>query len=383
MEPEPDVGRPLDGLRVVALEHAVAAPLCTRHLADLGAEVIKVERPGGDFARRYDSAVNGGSTYFVWLNYGKRSVVLDLSQEAGRRAFERLLATADVVVHNLGPGALDRLGFGWPRLHERWPALIGCSISGFGPDGPYGDRKAYDLILQGESGLLAVTGTPDAPARVGVSIADICAGTYALSAILAALIERDRTGRGRLLEVSMLDGLAEWMSVPALLARYRGEPPRTGLRHASIAPYGPYPTADGEAVMIGVQTDAQWRRFCELVLRRPPLARDPRFASNERRVGARAELDGLIEAALAGLTRAELLRRLDAADVPSGSLNRVQDLLDHPQLRARGRWLEVATPHGPATVARSVLGDGAARQVPDLGADTEAVLGELDPASAS
>jgi crotonobetainyl-CoA:carnitine CoA-transferase CaiB-like acyl-CoA transferase len=379
-DPAPEPGRgALAGIRVVALEQAVAAPLCTRHLADLGAEVIKVERPdGGDFARGYDSVVHGESAYFVWLNYGKRSVVLDLATEAGSAVIVALLGTADVFVHNLGPGAVERLGLGPDRLRERWPALIDCAISAFGGDGPYRDHKGFDLLLQGESGLLAVTGTPAEPARIGISIADISAGMYALARILAALIERGATGRGQALDVAILDGLAEWMTVPTLFERYgSGAPARSGLHHPSIAPYGPYRSAAGDDILVAVQNDGQWTRFCATVLELPEIAGDDRFATNERRVANRPALDRIIADAVAGLETAELVRRLDAADVPRGALNTVAQLVDHPQLVARRRWTEIATPSGPVRAARSVLGSAAERRVPRLGEDTEAVLREL------
>lgn len=341
-------GFPLSGRRVVALEQAVAAPLCTRHLADLGADVVKVERPdGGDFSRRYDSVVRGQSAHFVWLNRGKRSIALDLKAPADRRVMEALLARADVFVHNLGPGVVDRLGFGWEVLHRRWPRLISCAISGYGQDGPYRDRKAYDLLLQGESGVLAVTGTPEQPAKVGVSVADISAGLYALSAILAALLERERTGEGRFVDVSMLECLAEWMMPSAYYQLYQGRAPeRAGMRHTMIVPYGPYRVKDGW-VNLAVQNEGQWERLCRLVLRRPDLVDHPRFRSNELRLRHRAELEPLIEELLAGDTRAEVLARLESADVPYGALNEVADLVAHPQLAARERWLEVESPAGP------------------------------------
>jgi itaconate CoA-transferase len=393
--PSPDAPSrgPLHGVRVVALEQAVAAPLCTRHLADLGADVVKIERPdGGDFARHYDAAVHGESAYFVWLNRGKRSVALDLGSADGRAVFERLLGTADVLVHNLGPGAIERLGFGEDRLRARWPRLISCAISGFGGDGPFRDHKAFDLLVQGESGLVSVTGPPDQPSRVGISIADIAAGMYALASILAALVERQETGTGRALEVAMLDALAEWMAVPALYERYAGGTPRgAALRHPTIAPYGSYETVDGRSILVAVQNDAQWRRFCALVLELPAAADDPRFSSNPRRVANRDELEAMIGDRLGRLDRSSLVARLERADVPFGSVNGVGDLIAHPQLAARGRWIEVATPSGVAILPRSPL-DGVARggsagaagaaapepgPVPSAGEHTAEVLHEL------
>jgi crotonobetainyl-CoA:carnitine CoA-transferase CaiB-like acyl-CoA transferase len=355
----------LAGVQVVALEQAVAAPLCTRHLADLGAEVIKIERPGsGDFARRYDSVVHGQSAYFVWLNYGKRSLTLDLQIPEDRRQLETLLETADVFVHNLGPGAVDRLGLGWTDLHQRWPRLISCAISGYGEDGPYRERKAFDLLLQGESAVTAITGTPDAPAKVGISIADISAGMYALSAILSALYGRMRTGEGERIELSMLECLAEWMSPALLHQAYGGRAPaRAGLRHNLIVPYGPY-----AGINLAVQNAGQWQRLCTIVLERPDLVDDARFSTNERRVQHRAELEPEIERLLADRPRAEILERLTRADVPFGSLNQVDDVLSHPQLAARQRWQQVDTEGGPARLLVSPLGGarvGAA--VPSLG----------------
>lgn len=339
---------PLAGVRVVALEQAVAGPLCTRHLADLGAQVTKVERPGGDFARHYDSVVAGMSAYFVWLNHGKRSIALDLSRPGDRDAFEALLSKADVFVHNLGPGAVDRLGYGWDQVHARWPGLIMCAISGFGADGPYRSRKAFDLLLQGESGLLSVTGSEAEPARVGISIADIGAAMYALSSTLACLYERSEVGEGRLIDISMLDCLAEWMTVPAYYELYAGAaPPRTGLHHNMIAPYGPYATGDGGSVIVAVQNDGQWERLCAVVLGAPELARDPRFVTNPDRVAHRGELDAVIEAVLGARTRSEVERAFEQADVPFGSLNSVRGLVDHPQLAARHRWVEADSPAGP------------------------------------
>ncbi|GAC1314865.1 MAG: CaiB/BaiF CoA-transferase family protein [Chloroflexota bacterium] len=306
MEPELD-SLPLTGTRIVALEQAVAAPLCTRHLADLGADVIKVEPAGGEFARRYDAVVNGQASYFVWLNGGKRSAVLDLKSEAGKTALAALLGTADAFVHNLGPGAVDRLGFGWTSLHARWPALISCAISGYGVDGPYRDRKAFDLLLQGESGVTSITGSAEEGAKVGVSIADIAAGMYALSSIMAALLHRQRTGSGRFIDISMLECLTEWMSAPAYYQRYRGETPaRAGLRHNTIVPYGPFRISDGSLVNLAVQNDGQWSRLCAVVLQRAELATHPRFTTNELRVRHRTELEPLIEEILARLPPDEL-----------------------------------------------------------------------------
>jgi crotonobetainyl-CoA:carnitine CoA-transferase CaiB-like acyl-CoA transferase len=335
-------------VRVVALELAVAAPLCTRHLADLGAHVTKVERPGGDFARHYDSVVIGMSAYFVWLNHGKESVALDLSRPDDRGAFEALLHEADVFVHNLGPGAVERLGYGWAHVHARWPSLIVCAISGFGSDGPYRTRKAFDLLVQGESGLAAVTGSETEPARVGISIADISAGMYALSSVLACLHARQERGEGRLIDISMLDCLAEWMTVPVYYELYAGAAPRrAGLHHSTIAPYGPYATADGESVIVAVQNDGQWERLCSVVLGAPGLARDPRFVTNPDRVAHRDELDRVIGACVGVTMRNEVERLLEQADVPFGSLNSVRDLVNHPQLAARHRWTEADSPAGP------------------------------------
>jgi crotonobetainyl-CoA:carnitine CoA-transferase CaiB-like acyl-CoA transferase len=373
---------PLSNVTVVALEQAVAAPLCTRHLADLGADVIKIERPdGGDFARHYDGVARGQSSYFAWLNPGKRSVVLNLKLAEDRLLLDRLLGRADVFVHNLGPGAVERLGLGWAALHARWPRLIWCAISGYGLDGPYRDRKAFDLLLQGESGLLSVTGLPEQPAKVGVSIADISAGMYAFAAVLATLYEREQTGEGRLIDISMLECLAEWLTQPTYFQLYAGQaPPRTGARHATIVPYGPYRVANGW-VNFAVQNDSQWERFCRLVLGQSDLSADRRFASNELRVRYRATLEPLIDEILARLTRSEVLRRLEAADVPYGALNNLGDLVAHPQLAARDRWLDVASPAGPLRALKHPLNvSGMPRRagaIPALGEHTEEVRREL------
>ncbi|OXM66381.1 MULTISPECIES: CaiB/BaiF CoA transferase family protein [Amycolatopsis] len=377
-------GRPLTGLRVVALEHAVAAPLCSRHLADLGADVVKVENPaGGDLARGYDSVVRGQSAYFVWANRGKRSVALDLKTEDGRAVLAELLGHADVFVHNLGPGAVDRMGFGAEVLARRWPRLIACAISGYGATGPYRDHKAFDLLIQGEAGLLSVTGTPDQPAKVGISVADMCAGVYAMSAILAALLEREHTGRGRTIDISMLDCLAEWMMAPAYHQLYSGrQPSREGARHNMMVPYGVYRVGDHGHVNFAVQTAAQWRALCDQVLSRPDLTDHPDYRTNELRVRHRDSLEREIErefAASAGVS--DIAARLVAAGIPTGDVNDLAGLLDHPQLRARDRWFDAGSPGGPIRALRPPfdLGDepGSGRGVPGLGEHTDEVLAEI------
>jgi crotonobetainyl-CoA:carnitine CoA-transferase CaiB-like acyl-CoA transferase len=371
-------------VRVVAIEQAVAAPLCTRHLADLGADVIKIERPGsGDFARQYDDVVNGLSAYFVWLNRGKRSIALDLKKASDIAVLWALLDRSDVFIHNLGPGAMERLGLEAAVVQARWPQLINCSISGYGQDGPYRDRKAFDLLLQGESGLLAVTGTPDEPAKVGISIGDVSAGMYALSAILAALYQRVHTSRGERIEISMLECLTEWMMAPIYYQLYRGAPPpRAGMRHNMIVPYGPYRVAEDKWVNLAVQNDGQWRRFCARVLEQPALADDPRYSTNERRAQHRVELETLIEEMLSQHTAEEVQRRLAEADVPFGALNRVADILEHPQLEARQRWFTVESPGGPvrATIPPFNLSSMYPRPegIPELGEHTEQILKELE-----
>ena len=330
---------PLDGMLVVTIEHAVAAPLASRQLADLGARVVKVERPGvGDFARGYDEKVNGLSSWFVWLNRTKESVALDLKADAGREALRRLVARADVFLHNLAPGAVDRLGFGAGVLRERHPRLVTCAISGYGASGPYRDKKAYDLLVQCEAGIVSITGTPDTPSKVGISVADIASAQAAQSGVLAALLRRGRTGRGAHLDVSMLEALGEWMGFPALYTHYGGEElPRTGARHASIAPYGPFGCADGAIVFLAVQNEREWARFCAEVLARPGLAEDERFATNSGRVAHGDELVGEIEDAFRGLGADEVARALDAAGIANARMRDVRGFVDHPQLAARGR----------------------------------------------
>jgi itaconate CoA-transferase len=375
--------QPLTGLTVVTLEHAIAGPFATRQLADLGARVIKVERPGsGDFARGYDARVRGLASHFVWTNRSKESVTLDVKHPDGAKALERLvLDKADVVVQNLAPGAAARLGLGFDRLSTMKPEIIVCDISGYGADGPYRDKKAYDLLIQSEAGFLSVTGTADEPSKAGPSIADIAAGMYAYTNILAALIQRDRTGRGQHIDVSMLESLTEWTSYPLYYA-FDGAPPppRTGAAHATIYPYGPFPTGDGSTVMMGLQNEREWVNFCQIVLQRPELATDPRFAGNASRVAERDALRQLIVDAFAALTAPQVLDRLDAAKIANARVNTMHDVWEHPQLAARGRWREVGTSAGPVP---ALLPPGSwdveprMDPVPALGEHTEPVLAEL------
>jgi len=374
---------PLTGIRVVALEQAVAAPFCSRQLADMGADVVKVERPdGGDLARGYDGALNGVSTYFAWLNRGKRSIVLDLKQPRDLDVFSRLLARADVFLHNLVPGAVERLGFGYDQVQAAHPRLIWCAISGYGPDGPYRDKKAYDLLVQAEAGVVSLTGSPDAPAKVGISIADIGSGLYAYSSILAALIHRGRTGRGERIDISMLECLAEWMMPPLYAWHGTGKiPARAGVRHNMVVPYGAYACSDG-TVIFGVQNQHQWRSLCA-VLEMPGLAGDPRFASNEDRLRNREELERLIEDRLSLHTQVEALARLDQAGIPTGAVNDVPAVARHPQLAARHRWVDVDSPGGtiPALLPPHNLEHAPPRMgaVPALGEHTREILAELCP----
>jgi crotonobetainyl-CoA:carnitine CoA-transferase CaiB-like acyl-CoA transferase len=368
---------------VVAWEHAVAAPLASRHLADLGADVVKIERPdGGDFARAYDSAVNGMSAYFVWLNRGKRSVVLDLKSDPGRSAFARLLDRADVFIHNQGPGVAERSGYGYSDLSKRNSKLVWCGISGYGPDGPHRDRKAYDMLLQGEAGVIALTGTPEQPAKVGISVADIASGMYAFSSILAALYRRQTTGGGAEVSISMLEALVEWVMPANYVAMYTGSAPqRAGGRHNFIVPYGAYAVGDGTSVNLAVQNDGQWRRLCSVVLRRPDLVDDPRFSTNERRLANRVVLEALIEEALAVRSREEVEASLAQADVPFGAVNELQQVIAHEQLSARGRWFEVPSPVGDVRALHHPFNieglERPAGAVPALGEHTDQVLAEL------
>lgn len=368
----------LEGILVVSLEQAVAAPLCTARLADAGARVIKVERPEGDFARGYDHVVNGESAYFVWLNRGKESVVADLKDPADLALIKAMIARADVFVQNLAPGAVARLGLGVDQLRARHPRLICCSISGYGEQGPYRDAKAYDLLIQAEAGLAAITGSPGAPGRVGVSIADIACGTNAFAAILEALALREKTGEGSAIAISLFDSLAEWMAVPLLHHDYAGKAPaRVGIAHPSIAPYGVYKAGDGSPIVLAVQNEREWARFCATVIERPDLVADPRFSANALRYANRPELDAEIAAALVNVDGPALIARLERAGIACGRLNEVADLSIHPQLRR----VEVATPHGPAQIpAPPAIRDGAMASlgaVPALGGHTEALRAEF------
>ncbi|RYF40554.1 MAG: CoA transferase, partial [Comamonadaceae bacterium] len=340
-------------ITVVALEHAIAAPFCTRQLADQGARVIKVERPGvGDFARAYDTRVRGQASHFVWTNRSKESLTLDLKHARAPEVLDRLLAQADVLVQNLAPGAAARMGLSYEALSPKFPKLIVCDISGYGDDplqpGPYRDKKAYDLLIQSESGFVSITGSPEEPAKAGCSIADIAAGMYGYSNILVALIERGRTGRGKRIDVSMLESMVEWMSYPMYYA-FEGAspPPRAAAAHATIYPYGPFPAGDGKTVMLGLQNEREWQSFCQQVLLAPALAADERFNTNARRSAARAALRALIVEAFSSLTAAQVAQRLDAAGIANAQVNDMAQVWEHAQLKARGRWVEVATPGGP------------------------------------
>ncbi|MET9002163.1 CaiB/BaiF CoA-transferase family protein [Amycolatopsis sp. NPDC004169] len=374
---------PLDGVTVVSCEQAVAAPLATRHLADLGARVLKIERPGsGDFARAYDETVHGLSSHFVWLNRSKESVTLDLKSAAAPAVMAALLDRADVFVQNFAPGVADRLGLGAAALRATRPRLITCSVSGYGSTGPYRDAKAYDLLIQSEAGLVSVTGSAAEPAKSGIPAADIGAGMYAFSGILSALYDRERTGQGTELEVSLFDSLVEWMGFPLYYAGYGGTPPpRTGTSHAAIAPYGTFRAGDGTEVVLAVQNDREWAAFCEHAVVRPDWVTDPRFATGSARVANRTSLEGGIDAIFAGLTGPELEARLRAGRIAHARRRDLPDVLAHPQLTARDRFAEVATPAGPvrATLPPITVPDRAPRMdpVPALGEHTDAVLTEF------
>ena len=373
---------PLEGITVIAVEQAVAAPFATRQLADLGARVIKIERPGvGDFARAYDATVNGMSSHFVWLNRSKQSLTLDLKRVEAIDVLRLLLARSDVFIHNLAPGAMARLGFASAEVRRAHPRLIVCEVSGYGSTGPYRDKKAYDLLVQSETGVLSITGSEAEPAKVGISVADISAGMYAFSSVLAALLRREKTGEGASLEVSLFDSLAEWMSYPIYYSYGGAPPPRSGARHATIDPYGPYTAGDGKVVYLGLQNEREWVRFCTDVLQRPELAADPRFSSNPRRVEHRRELDAIITDAFSGLGAEQVIARLEQAQIANARMNTVRDLIDHPQLVARDRWSDVRSPAGAIRMLKPPFNVEAMEvpmtAIPALGEHTDAILNEL------
>ena len=376
--------QPLKGITVVTLEHAIAAPFATRQLADLGARVIKVERPGvGDFAGGYDTRVHGIASHFVWTNRSKESLTLDVKHPEAQRILQTIITEqADVVVQNLAPGAAARLGLSYADLKAVKPDIIVCDISGYGDNGPYRDKKAYDLLIQSEAGFVSVTGTEDTPSKAGPSIADIAAGMYAYTNILAALLHRQQTGEGQHIDISMLEALTEWMGYPLYYSLDGAEPPkRTGASHATIYPYGPFPAGDGKTVMLGLQNEREWKAFCTHVLMQPELADDPRYASNPKRVAARADLYDTIVEAFAGLTAAEVVQRLEAAQIANAQVNTMAEVWAHPQLQARGRWTTVETSVGtvPALTPPGSwsLSPPRMQAVPSLGEHTAAILREL------
>lgn len=378
---------PLEGVTVVSLEQAIAVPFATRQLADLGARVIKVERPGvGDFARGYDTTVNGMSSHFVWTNRSKESITLNLKDENDKEVLSKLLEKADVFVQNLAPGAIERMGFVPEELVEKHPELIVCSLSGYGKGGPYEQKKAYDLLVQCEAGLVSVTGTEDEPSKAGISIADIAAGMYAYTGILTALMNRMKTGRGTVLEVSMLEALGEWMGYPAYYAQYGGkEPARTGASHSTIYPYGPFECGDGKTVFIGLQNEREWAQFCREVLNDESLAQDDRFNANYLRSANRKELKAIIEEAFSELTSDVVIERVEEAKIANARLNTMKDFFNHPQLKARDRWREIGTPEGniasllPPVTSKDF--DPVMKAVPALGEHTEQILEELGVSS--
>jgi len=374
---------PLSGITVVSLEHAIAAPFASRQLADLGARVIKVERPGdGDFARRYDTRVDGLASHFVWVNRSKESLTLDLKNEFAMSALQRLLEKTDVLLQNLAPGAAARIGLSYEQLNSKFPRLIVCDISGYGADGPDRDRKAYDLLIQSEAGFLSITGTPESPSKAGCSIADIAAGMYAFTSIQSALLLRERTGQGSGIDISMLESLAEWMGYP-LYYSYKGASPpeRAGASHSTIFPYGPFQTGDGRSIMLGLQNDREWIAFCEKVLKNGAFATDSRFKTNALRSANRAELTRLIEEVFSTLSASEVAAELNAADIANANMNDMHDLWNHDQLRVRNRWVPVDTPVGPVPAlkppGRSTAYEPRMDAIPAVGAQTDTILKEL------
>jgi len=382
------VKRPLEGITVVGLEQVIAGPFCTRQLAELGARVIKIERPGGgDAARGYDKTVQGLSSHFFWVNRSKESLCLDVKHPGARPVLEKLIGMADVFVQNLAPGAAERLGLGAAELRTKHPRLIWCGISGYGPAGPYADKKAYDLLVQCEAGLLSVTGTPEQPAKAGIPVADIASGMYALSSILAALHRRTRDGVGETLDITMFESLGEWMGFPAYFTAYGGAaPPRSGAHHATIVPYGPFKAGDGGTVFLSVQNEREFERFCALVLENKDLASDPRYATGFSRPKNRDAMHGEIDRVFSNLTAEQIIKRLEAAGIANAKLNSMQEFWDHPQLEARDRWREVGTPSGPVNAMKPPFNlDGFEPRmdaVPTLGAHNAAILADLGFSSA-
>ena len=374
--------RPLEGITVVALEQVIAGPFATRQLAELGARVIKIERPGGgDPSRGYDQTVKGMSSHFVWVNRSKESLSLDVKHPEAKVILEKLVAKADVFLQNLAPGAADRLGLG-PSLTEKHPRLIWCGISGFGPAGPYAHKKAYDLLIQCEAGLLSVTGTQEAPAKAGIPVADIAAGMYAFSSILAALLRRERTGKGGVLDITMLEALGEWMGFPAYFTSYGGvPPPRSGAHHSTIVPYGPFKAGDGGTVFLSVQNEREYANFCDRVLEKPGLKTDPRFATSPLRHRNRTAFHAEVDAVFSQLKTEEVIQRLDKADIANARLNSMEEFWRHPQLEARGRMAKVASPAGPLDMLKPPFNiEGMAPRldaVPAVGQHSDAILGEL------
>jgi len=377
------VTRPLDGITLVALEQAVAAPFATRQLADLGARVIKIERPGvGDFARDYDQTVKGQSAYFVWLNRSKESLTLDVKHARAAEILKRLIGNADVFIQNLAPGAAGRLGLDAVTLLAKHPRLIVCDVSGYGDSGPYARKKAYDLLVQSEAGVLSVTGTPETQTKVGISIVDISAGMYAYSGILTALYQREKTGKGTRVDVTMFESLAEWMSHPLNYTHFGGKPPqRSGPDHATIVPYGRFKCGDGAYVMLGIQNEREWAKFCAGVLGMPGLATDDKYSNNTKRTSRRAEVVALIEEVFSRMKAEEVVARLDAADIANARINTPQEVWDHPQLKARDRWREVGSPAGPLPVLLPpvTMPEFEARldPIPAIGEHTDRILADI------
>ena len=372
---------PLTGIKVLAFEQAVAAPLCTRHLVDLGAEVIKIERRGeGDFARAYDTAIHGLSTYFAWLNRGKKSITLDITNPKGQELAHKIIAGCDIVIQNFAPGALDRRGLGVGQLHERYPRLIACSLTGYGEDGPYRDRKAYDALVQAEAGVFSITGTPEAPSKAGIPVVDFSSGVYALASVLAALYRRQLTGEGAAIRISLFDSIMEWMGIFALQATHGSKPQRSGAFHPNIVPYGPYRARDG-VVMLSIQNEREWANFCDQVVERPEWTTHPEFGRGELRLKNRKVLEPLIEEALAHITVAEAEARLEKASIAYARSNDVSEVLDHPQLRARNRMMEIAVPGGSVEVLKAPFNiegvEDSARPVPAVGQHNDEVLRDL------